>query len=527
MFEKISKYPLRRNKNICLFCACLLWFCFLSFAFGREVEINILHTADLHGHLDMAVAEGTNGPAGGLLRCATVINNLRAQETNVILIDVGDLFQGSAESFLTRGEIVVQAVRYLRYDALVTGNHEFDWGHERLRALYQKAEVPVLAAGLSAPEGKNLPGLQPYFVKQIEGVKLVIIGLTNPLIPKWQRPRLLGDLQFEQSVEALRRVMAEVRKLKPDILVLAAHQGWRRWGDDPANEINRIARSFPDFDLIIGAHTHAAVEGWEVNRIIYTQAGCYGFFLGKVRLVFDSERKSLTRISPQLIPVGADTPADQALASLVQDGLQSAKSYLRRKAGDNQRAITPEEITPGQSEVQTLIAAAISESAGVEVVLHCALSAAGLPRGAVRMADVWGIVPYENTIAKGWLTFSEVREALEENSRYYGKKQFRGVFGVTYELNPRAPPGERVSNLRRSNGRPIKDDERISFAVNSYDLASAGGRFPRLREIMERPEARLEETDKDTREAVLDYLRRHAPLDIEAAPGARIIKGRK
>jgi hypothetical protein len=119
-----------------------------------------------------------------------------------------------------------------------------------------------------------------------------------------------------------------------------------------------------------------------------------------------------------------------------------------------------------------------------------------------------------------------MKEILEENSRYYGKDQFRGVYGITYELNPRAPIGKRVSNLRLSNGREIKNDERISFAVNSYDLASAGGRFPRLREIMERPEAGLEETDKDTREAVIKHIGAHSPLDIKAAPGAKIMKGR-
>ena len=520
-----------------LSCFFLFWVCFLCPSSAREIEINILHTADLHGHLEpVAVAEANERAgqpasfarvtAGGLLRCATIMNGIRAQETNVVLIDCGDLFQGSVESYLTRGEVMMKAVKHLRYDALVVGNHEFDWGVEQLRVLYLKTEIPVLTAGIAAPENKTLPWSRPFLVRQIDGVKLVIIGLTNPLIPKWQRPRLLGDLQFPETLEALRAALAQARKIKPDILILAVHQGWRQWGDDQANAINSIAKAFPDFDLIIGAHTHQAIEAQEVNRIVYTQAGYYGLWLGKVWCRFDSERHALTKIETRLIVVGADVPPDTALEGLVSDDLRSAKSYLRRKVGDSEREITSEAKNPGQSEVQTLIAAAISESVEAEVVFHGTLSSASLPRGAVRMADVWRIVPYENTIGKGRLTFAEVREILEENSRYYGKDQFRGVYGITYDLNPRAPSGERVSNLRLSNGREIKNDERILFAVNSYDLASAGGRFPRLREIMERPEAALEETNKDTREAVIEYIGAHSPLNIKTAPGARIVKNR-
>lgn len=527
---KLQKYLflcnkiIRRRISLCAIFAA--FFLSGSTGAGRQIEINILHTTDLHGHLEPVAVAGANERSGGLLRCATIINGIRAQETNVVLIDCGDLFQGSVESYLTRGEVMMKAVRHLRYDALVVGNHEFDWGVEQLRALYRKAEIPVLTAGIAAPENKTLPWARPFIVRQIDGVKLVIIGLTNPLIPKWQRPRLFGDLQFPETLDALRAALAQARKIKPDILILAVHQGWRQWGDDQANQINSIAKAFPDFDLIIGAHTHQAIEAQEVNRLVYTQAGYYGLWLGKIRCCFDSERRALSKIEAQIIAVGADISPDAALESLVADDLRSAKSYLRRKIGNSEREITFEEKTPGQSEVQTLIAAAISESVEADVVFHGTLSAARLPRGTVRMADVWRIVPYENTIGKAWLTSDEMREILEENSRYYGKDQFRGVYGITYELNPRAPPGERVSNLCRSNGQPIKSAERISFAVNSYDLASAGGRFPRLREIMERPQARLEETDNDTRAAVVAYIGAHSPLNIKAAAGAKIVKGR-
>jgi 2',3'-cyclic-nucleotide 2'-phosphodiesterase (5'-nucleotidase family) len=339
----------------------------------------------------------------------------------------------------------------------------------------------------------------------------------------WQRPRLLGGLTFLQSLEALRGVLAEARKIKPDVLVLAVHQGWRQWGDDRANEINQIAKTFPDFDLIIGAHTHQAVEAREVNRIIYTQAGDHGMWLGKVSLSYDDQRRKLTKIEPRLIAICENISPDPELKKMAAGSISTARAYLSRKIGENRRELTAEPGKNGQSGIQTLICAAMAGSVNADVVLHGALSKANLRVGEVRMADLWRIVPYENTIGKARLTLDEIREILEENSRYYGKNQFRGVYGLSYDFSPNAPPGERVSNLRLDSGRALKKDERITFAVNSYDLASAGGRFPRLREIMERRAAGLEETEKDTRESVIEFIEEHSPLDMETAPGAKIV----
>jgi len=511
--------------------AIVFFYCGLAtLSFSREIDVTILHTADLHGRLGPVYApDATNAPAargGGLLRCAALIEKARREERNVILIECGDLIQGSAESYLCRGEVMMKAVKYLRYDALVAGNHEFDWGVENLRKLYGKIDIPVLAAGIAGPRELFPPLARPFLVKQVEGVKVAIVGLVNPLVPQWSRPRLLDNLRFVDSLDALRAVMPEVRKTKPDILILAAHQGWKKWGDDRANEINKIAKAFPDFNLIIGAHTHEAVEAQEVNGIVYTQAGQYGLWLGKVVLRYDDERRMVTKIEPRLLAVGVDLSPEKGLQELVAPDLQKAKPYLAAKIGENKAELLSESEMPGQSGVQTLIAAAISAAVEADVVFHGILSPDGLPAGRVRMADVWRIVPYENTIAKAWLTMDEIEEILEENSRYYKKSQFRGVYGITYELTPKAPVGKRVTNIRLNSGKEIKNGQRIALAVNSYDLASAGGRFPRLREIMDRKESGLEETDVDTREAVVEYIRNHSPLAVQVVSGA-VIKKRK
>ena len=573
---------------------------------AREVAITLLHTADVHGHVAAVSSERENGPGepgvtggpgvmgGGLLRCATRIEEIRRRDANVILVDCGDLIQGSPESFLTQGRIVVEAVRQLRYDALVPGNHEFDGGVDALRHFYAQAQIPVLAANIRsskerqlttrpgrrpsptcgrgqppagpsscsftvegdatppdfASEEPALPGAVPFLCKEVDGIRVVVVGLSNPLIPLWSRPRLLGDVTFETSLVALRRVMPLVRAQKPDILVLAAHQGWREWGDDPANEINVIARAFPEFNVILGAHTHQAVEWKTVNGVAYTQAGCYGLWLGVTRLVFDTQTRRLKSKQIQLLAVDSTVAPDKTMEDQVAKSLQETKTYLNQAVGVAAVELEPTSRVRGQSAIQTLIAGAIAERVQADVVIHRALTEASLRAGRITMRDVWRIVPYDNYIGVAHLTLDELRQILEENSGFFKSREFRGVYGLTYDLKPKAPAGERISNIRLNGkqkpddrrqtpeDRPEKADDppsperfggqgRVRMAFNSYDMASAGGRFRRLRAILDQSTSRLEECpDVDTRAAVLAYLHRHQPLDIQAAPGAHVVGAR-
>ena len=496
---------------------------------GREVSVTLLYTADLHGHLAGVVSDRETEPGGGLLRCAALIRNIRKQEPNVLLIDGGDLIQGSAAGFLSQGDVMIDAVKTLRYDALVTGNHEFDWGAANLIRLYARVEIPVLAANIASRDkraGDRFPW-RPFLVKDVGGVRVVIIGLANPMTASWIRPRLLDGARFDSSVPALRRVLPAVREQHPDVLVVAAHQGYRKWGDNAANEINAIIRSFPEIDVVLGGHIHQAMEGLELRGVAYIQPGAYGLWLAKIRLQVDTERHCVISRMAELIPVDAEVRPDPVLEQQCAGMLKRSQAYLNREIGRAAGDLLARSRYPGQSQVQRLIARAIAAAVKADVVLHGTLSAASLSAGRITMRDIWRIVPYENTVGVAHLTGEELREILEENSRYLKSSQFRGVEGLTYDMVGRKSSGSRlynIQNIRLADGRVLKERERIKVACNSYDLASAGGRFMRLREIADRPFSRLEETEVDTREAVIAYIRKHQPLEMEAVAGARIVR---
>lgn len=484
---------------------------------ARQVEITILHTTDLHGRVLPTVDYDGRRDVGGMLRCATAIEKARAERPQALLVDCGDLFQGSAESYLTDGRLMTRVLEWLRYDAWVLGNHEFDWGLPKLQALQDGTRLNMLAANIVGRPGvaTPLPRVRPYVIREVDGVKVALVGLITPGVPTWSTPDLLGDAWFERSVAALKRVIPQVRAEDPDILILATHQGYRTFGDDHANEINAIAREFPDFDAIIGGHSHTPVERALVGgRTLFTQAGYYGIWLGQLDLTYDTVARKVVQHRARLHPVDQNVPRHAALEELVRDDLNRAEAYLAERVGEAAEAIPFATDAFGRSPVQMLICRAIAEAADAEIVLHGLLDESPLAAGPLSMADVWRVVPYENRIAVALLTAEELQEILRENGQRRGNIQFMGALGLSYDWGEAAPGQAEVHHLRLPDGSPLHPRKRFRVAMNSYVVASGGQRFRRLREIVERPESRLRLLDIDTRSAVRSYVGRNSPLRV-------------
>jgi len=510
--------------SLCVFLVGLS--CAVSVASARKVKITLLHTTDLHGHILPTADYDGNKDIGGLLRLATLVEQERARNPNTMLVDCGDFIQGSPHTWLTKGKITVSAMDHLGYDAIVLGNHELDWGLPFTRKLVADFDAPILAANAVVPSGAHpLPGLQPYIVREFEGVKVAVIGLTTPGMPLWFRPDTLGNLEFESATAALKRTLPAVRESNPDILVLATHMGYRPFQTERQAKINQVKdvlRDFPEFDIICGGHTHRVIEQQIVRSTLYTQAGYFGIRLGRVEIEFDTEqgkRGEISSLKPRMLKTDETVPLHATLKAKLQADLDRTAAYLQAEIGATTIDIHPKSDAQGRSPAQRILAGAIAAAADADFVLHGTLNRDfTLPLGIIREHQLWKFVPYENRIGVALLTPPELREILEENAAYGSSHSLMGLWGGNYEIDEDAPAGSRISNLRFADGGKPHGKKRYRVAFNSHTLASSGGRYPVLRASVDRPIVRLEMLDIQTRDAVRDWFGRVRVVDEEDLP---------
>lgn len=493
--------------------------------FARAIPITILCTCDLHGNVLPTESNEGRTNLGGIARCATVIRQIRAQEKNVLLVDAGDTIQGAAISFLSDGQVMVKCLNDLHYDAWIWGNHEFDWGLEKLAACAERAEMSILNANVKAAEhggsstsGRIAARLRPYILREIDGVKVAIIGLNTPGIPNWSRPRLIAGLEFLDSVDTLRKIVPEVRMAGARVLVLVCHQGYREAGDDTANQINAIARNFPELDVIIGGHTHRNFPEFKVSNILYCQADYYGIHLGRVDLVFDTDRGRVVKQQSNALLMDEQVTLDSEILRLSAAEIDRAhrvvNAIVGEATGEFGTRAAPHKETPIHDLIFKAIADALSKhKVKVDAIVHGIFERrATLKKGAITIGDIWRIVPYENTVGVAQLTPAELREVLEENLDAYNGSLFRGIWGLKWSFDPEAKSGERTIALVRAGDLPLDDKRRLAVAFNSYELASGGLRWKRLRELVDRPEANLVEYNIQIREAVIEYVRKQGTV---------------
>ena len=486
-------------------------------------RISVIHTTDLHGHVLPTLDYGGRADLGGFARCATQIALWREGNPNSLLIDVGDVYQGTQFSLNDQGASMIDLFNLLRYDAWIIGNHEFDWGMEPFLHASRRSEMPVLAANVT-----GATRIQPFLLKEIGGIRLAIVGLTTPGMPYWFLPRFTEGLRFEDPVDAARRAVRQAKSLGVDAIILAGHMGLKEQtgGDDFANRAISLTAEFPEAAVFIAGHTHQAIESRLTNGVILTQADHFGIHLGRVDLWFDRNSKRLLRQEAQIELMDDRIPLDPVILSRTQSQRDRADQFLARTVGTLAETLSARSHPGEASAVELLLAAAIREALaerGVEIdgVFHGLFDERSLKKGMKTIADLWAVLPYENFLVTGEFDFTALRVMLNESLEGRAQRSLAGFrFQITGEGEQR-----RVTDLRLADGRVMDPTRRYRIAMNSFDASSAGHRFIKLREMAARPEARLTFHPVQTRDALIAYFRRHQTvrrIDLEQTFGKAV-----
>ncbi len=474
------------------------------------VEIQILQTTDVHGH----VLDGGERGSGGWLRLATLIEKHRTEHgpARTVLVDCGDTIQGSQLACVSRGQVCVELMKALRYDVWVPGNHELDFGVRRCSELIRQMSGRTLCGNLTLTVGDSTQRPPAWQLFERDGARVAVVGASARYLQQWLWGEAMQDFRIETALSLLQRVLPEVLQARPDMVILALHQGWLEQDERGVNEVRDIARRFPEIDLILGGHTHRLHPGMRIGaRTWYVQAGRRGEHLAVVRARVDTRRHRVLQIASELVPADGDVPPHAATSERIQPWLDEAAAFAERQVGRVSDAISAGG-RPGEScATSELLCRALAQAAGTAVVLHGRLSRFGLTPGVVRERDLFALVPYENSIGVAALTRRELTEIIEEQLAHQNSYTYCGIWGISVDLNAAG----RVIQLRQ-DGAAIADTARIPVAFSSYVLAGAGGRFPRLRALVRLPAAGLRDTGIQTRDAVRTFMRSHSPLAVEA-----------
>ena len=273
------------KKTLTLFAALILAF---SSATGQDLVI--LHTNDTHSQIE-PLSSGNYKGLGGVVRREKYINQVRAENKNVILLDAGDFSQGTPYFTLFRGDVEIELMNALKVDVATFGNHEFDNGQEELARRIKMASFPVVNANYDL-KGTPLDGLiAPYAIIERGGKRIGVIGLSVRLAGLVSTNRL-GNMKYQHPYKIVNRLARRLRnREKCDLVILLSHCGYNGGKEqNPTDEM--IAKNTEGVDIIIGGHSHTfikkpmLVESKTGKKVMIVQAGAKGEEVGRIDIWF-------------------------------------------------------------------------------------------------------------------------------------------------------------------------------------------------------------------------------------------------
>lgn len=438
----------------------------------KTVQIVILHTNDLHGNL-LPVTDKKVAPppekVGGSAYIAGLVKQIRGSNFGkVLLLDAGDIAQGTLVSNYFYGRPVIEVMNRMGYDAMVLGNHEFDWGMKALNEMLKVARFPVLAANVvDRATGKSLGFTKPYCVLDVAGIKVGIIGVANPFTPTITKAANVKGLEFlspERSVEAY---SAELRKQGIRVIGVVSHLGIE--GDE------KLAASIGGLAFIVGGHSHTVLKDpKKVGDTVIVQAGSTGKYLGRLSLNIDPNSGKVishTR-ADELIPVldGSIKP-DPEVAKIVE-GYEARIRPIMEKVVAEALEDLPAKVSDGEvdSPLGNLITDSMRENCKSDIAIYNSGGIrASIQKGPVTTGMIFTVLPFDNVLIKMDLTGEQIRKLLEAGTRGKGVLQ---VSGMTYTYSPASPEGSRIKEVL-VNGKPL--DAKKIYRICTIDFLATGG----------------------------------------------------
>jgi 5'-nucleotidase / UDP-sugar diphosphatase len=450
-----------------------------STLYGNENEIRILYVNDFHGFAQSYKPYGSDEYAGGIACLAWLANELR-KEKPALFLAAGDMIQGNNWANLFQGKSVIEVMNEMRFDAMVVGNHEFDFGQKALRERIAEAKFPVLGANVETdgqgPGKAELLPFPPYIVKELNGIKIAIIGITTEEMPTMTHPKNLAGLKFLSQAETAEKYVKELRD-KVDLIIVLSHIGYYQ-------DIV-LAEKVKDIDIIVGGHSHTKVERPAlVGKTVVVQAWEHGKVLGVLDV--KAADGKITVINDRLFEIKQEKlKKDNAVASIVERYNKKVDVLMDEVIGKTEVDLNGKNTRRAETNFGNLIADIIRQKSGAQVaIINGGSIRTSINRGAIKVDDIYTALPFDNYIIAFTLTGRQIREALENAISLLkeGGGRFPQVSGLTfsYLYSENNPP--KIKDIFIA-GIPLEPDKNYTVGTNDF-LAAGGDGYKQFREAI-------------------------------------------
>jgi len=434
-------------------------------------SIVIVHTNDVHSRVD-------ENPGLGYAKLAALVSKLVAETgTDPILVDAGDVTHGQTIATLTRGESIVKIMNAVGYDVMVPGNHDFNYGYERLLELASIADFKVLSANVKRSDGSRL--FEPYIIIERDGVKIAFFGLCTPETAYKTNPKNVVGLTFADPVTEA-KAMVDLLDEKADVIVCVAHLGL----DESSVDTSKlIAEKVSGIDLIIDGHSHTVLkEPLKVGDTLIVQTGEYMQNAGIVRIDLDQDNK-VQNISASLYSVeqAAELTADEGILAVINDFKAAQASILSEVIATSEIDFDGERehVRTGPTNLADLITAAMLAETGADAAItNGGGIRASIKAGEITRGDIITVLPFGNYIVTKKMKGSDILAALEHGLSAYPAQNggFPQVGNIEYLFDPSKPSGQRVTYVW-IKGEKLDPDKEYIVATNDF-MAAGGDGYP-------------------------------------------------
>ncbi|MEO1768444.1 5'-nucleotidase C-terminal domain-containing protein [Candidatus Enterococcus ferrettii] len=511
-------------------------------------KLTILGTSDVHGQLWNYSYEDNKETPLGLAQVSSAVQAARSQNENgTVLIDNGDMIQGTIltddlyntrEGYKDKAHPMIKAMNYMKYDAMVLGNHEFNFGLPLIEKIKSEASFPILSANTyKKADGSNFVGSTIVKELDLDGdstsdIKVGIIGLTTPHIPQWDGDKV-ASLEFAALKDGAEKAVQELEGKGADVIVASIHAG--RQDDDPAAAADTVINNVRGIDAYLLGHDHRSfaetVTGVDGKQIPIAGPKDTGTQMMRIDLDVAKEADQwVVKSSASQIVDTTKYPADTQLKAETEEYHNKTKEFIDAVIGKATGDFLPKEEIKGIPEAQLQPTAMISLINNVQrSVTGADLSASALfkadsklPAGDLTYSNVFDIYKYPNTLVKAKITGENLLKYMENQAAYYNAPKPGDVTlsfnpeirvynydifsGVDYVIDVSKPVGERVTAT--IGGQPVDPAKEFTIAINNYRYEGLVGSG------ILAPDSLVLNTDPQTlRGLIVEYIKDKGTID--------------